>query len=381
MKILYVGHTYSIKANQGKLLALASQKNIDLHLITPESWKGALYEHKADILTGPNITHHALRTIFKGKEGGYVYLGGIKRIVQDLQPDILHVEQGAYAMSYAQLLLACKKYSPATRATFFTWWNLPYKPQGLKAFFQGFNLKHSSCAITGNAAAKEVLKAQGFQRPIWVMPQIGVDLKDFSEHSYTDQPDAPFVIGYVGRIAEEKGVLDLAKAIGKLDSAKVVFRVVGKGDALEDLFKLAKELRLNLQYSEAIRNEEVPAVLKELDVLVLPSRTVPTWMEQFGHILIEAMAAKVAVVGSDSGEIPNVVGSAGVIFPEGNWESLADILSEMQSNRGRTAEIAAHGYKRVIENYTNEKLAQRQLEVYNWMLNEGTTVGNLVLKA
>ena len=52
---------------------------------------------------------------------------------------------------------------------------------------------------------------------------------------------------------------------------------------------------------------------------MLPSLTRPNWKEQFGRVLIEAMASGVPVIGSDSGAIPDVIGQAGLIFPEGDF--------------------------------------------------------------
>ena len=65
------------------------------------------------------------------------------------------------------------------------------------------------------------------------------------------------------------------------------------------------------------RHGDVPAYLNAMDVLCAPSRTTTRWREQFGRMLIEAFASGVAVIGSSSGEIPNVIAGAGVVMPEG----------------------------------------------------------------
>ena len=58
----------------------------------------------------------------------------------------------------------------------------------------------------------------------------------------------------------------------------------------------------------------------QLDVLVLPSHTTPTWKEQFGRVIVEALWCGVPVVGSDSGEIPWLIEltGGGLVFPEGD---------------------------------------------------------------
>src|SRR5207245_3085384 len=66
----------------------------------------------------------------------------------------------------------------------------------------------------------------------------------------------------------------------------------------------------------AVSHDEVPAWLNAMDVLCAPSLTTPRWREQFGRMLIEAFACGVPVIASDSGEIPYVVGDAGLIVAE-----------------------------------------------------------------
>ena len=63
-----------------------------------------------------------------------------------------------------------------------------------------------------------------------------------------------------------------------------------------------------------IPSDQVAVEMRKLHALVLPSRTTPRWKEQFGRVLIEAMACGVPPVGSDSGEIPHVIDDAGLVF-------------------------------------------------------------------
>jgi quercetin dioxygenase-like cupin family protein len=93
----------------------------------------------------------------------------------------------------------------------------------------------------------------------------------------------------------------------------------------------------------------VPSRLAQLDALVLPSLTRPNWKEQFGRVLVEAMACGVPVVGSDSGEIPRVIGQAGLSFPEGDAGALRASLAELMGSERRRAELGARGRIRVLE--------------------------------
>ena len=80
-----------------------------------------------------------------------------------------------------------------------------------------------------------------------------------------------------------------------------------------------------------------------VDVLVLPSLPRPNWTEQFGRVLIEAMASEVAVVGSDVGEIPHVIGDAGVVFPPGDATTLADVLQSLIDDPAQRVDLGRLG--------------------------------------
>jgi glycosyltransferase involved in cell wall biosynthesis len=81
--------------------------------------------------------------------------------------------------------------------------------------------------------------------------------------------------------------------------------------------------------------EQMPGLLKSFDVLVLPSVTiVPLHREQFGRVLIEAMAAGVPVVGSSSGAIPEVIGDAGLVVPERDATALAQAIDRVLAEPG-----------------------------------------------
>ncbi len=114
--------------------------------------------------------------------------------------------------------------------------------------------------------------------------------------------------------------------------------------------------------------ERVPEFLGGLDALVLPSLTYPNWKEQFGRVLMEAMACEVPVVGSDSGEIAHVIGDAGLVFPEGDVTALTDCLRRLRAAPELRRELAARGLARVRERYTQDRIAAQTLEVYQTVL-------------
>jgi glycosyltransferase involved in cell wall biosynthesis len=106
------------------------------------------------------------------------------------------------------------------------------------------------------------------------------------------------------------------------------------------------------------------------DVLVLPARTTPHWKEQFGHVLIEAMACETPIIGSDSGEIPNVIGDAGLTFPEGDAEALVGAIRRLMRDEDLRRDLARRGRERVLQHYTHECIAQETYRIYCELLGQ-----------
>jgi len=147
--------------------------------------------------------------------------------------------------------------------------------------------------------------------------------------------------------------------------------IVGSGPAEMDLRRLAESLNLQrvVFFESAVAHEQVPALLNRLHALVLPSETWPVWKEQFGRILIEAMACEVPVIGSDSGEIPQVVGTAGLIFTEGREDQLLRFCNRLQDDKLFAADLGRRGRERVQALFTQERIAERTYAFYQDILS------------
>jgi glycosyltransferase involved in cell wall biosynthesis len=187
-----------------------------------------------------------------------------------------------------------------------------------------------------------------------------------------------FVVGFVGRFVEEKGLLTLAESLAGLKERSWKWLLVGQGKLQVQLAEKCREWGISdrIIWVESVSHEEIPPYINLMNCLVLPSQTsykfktltAVGWKEQFGHVLIEAMACKIPVIGSDCGEIPHVIGDAGLIFPEGNAGVLRDCLRELMERRDLAADLGDRGYHRAIGNYTNQALAEQLLDFYKELL-------------
>ncbi len=111
--------------------------------------------------------------------------------------------------------------------------------------------------------------------------------------------------------------------------------------------------------------EQVPAFLRALDVLVLPSVTImPMHREQFGRVLVEAMAAGVPVIGSTSGAIPEVIGDAGLVVPERDPTALAEAIERILTDSALRARLIDLGRRRVASHYAWSAVAEQSVALF-----------------
>jgi glycosyltransferase involved in cell wall biosynthesis len=222
--------------------------------------------------------------------------------------------------------------------------------------------RSSSHALAGSEEAARVLREKGFRSGITVVPQFGVDPDTFCPGEATR---GPFTVGFLNRLIEAKGTAVAIDALASLPQ-EVRMTIVGDGpmDAGIREAALARGLNGRVEIKARVPSTDVPDLLRALDVVILPSLTTRNWKEQFGRVLIEAMACGVPVIGSDSGEIPNVIGDAGLIVPEGNATALADAIQTIRTDALLRADLAKRGRERVLQKFTHAHVAELTKAAY-----------------
>jgi glycosyltransferase involved in cell wall biosynthesis len=159
-------------------------------------------------------------------------------------------------------------------------------------------------------------------------------------------------VAYFGRQTPEKGVHLLVEALAGLKHLEWQFLIdhfaAYGGSYIEKLRALieASGIADRVVYFDA-RHDEMPDYMNASDIVVLPSVSTPKWKEQYGRVIPEAMACGRAVIGSDSGAIPELIAGFGDIFPEGDVGALRGVLERLLqapnlAQRGEKASIHAH---------------------------------------
>ena len=378
MRVLTISKPYVAAAYRQKLTILAEQ-GFTVGLICPPAWGSQLFEPDTE---GDRYWLKQLPIVANGKNHLHFYLG-LGAAVREFKPDIINCEEEHYSLVTRQCLHAAD--SVGAKFLFYTWQNIYKKYPPPFAWTEQTVLNRSVAAVTGNDEATQVLRAKGYRGHIAEIPQMGVNFEWFAAHPAdtsgrllrkTDLglESGAFHIGFAGRLVEEKGLHTLLSAASQALKQVPTLRLVilGSGPALPQLQAQSRALGIEdrISWHMHVPSTEVAAYLKALDVLCLPSRTRSNWKEQFGRILVEAMAASAIVVGSSSGEIPRVIADAGLIFPEGDSDSLARILVNLARDENLQFILRERASKRVQQYYTNKMVASRWGELWRYVAAE-----------
>ena len=173
-------------------------------------------------------------------------------------------------------------------------------------------------------------------------------------------PSAVFTIGYAGRLVPEKGISDLVDAFLRMTvPAELV--LFGDGPLRPGIERGSSKIKVVAD----LTHERMAEAYAAIDLLVLPSHSTPTWEEQFGRVLVEALSCGVPVLGSDSGEIPWVIRTTGggEVFPEGDVAALASLLDDLAVDADRRARLAQRGGEAVRRLFSVEVVARNMRDV------------------
>lgn len=196
----------------------------------------------------------------------------------------------------------------------------------------------------------------------------GIDLKVFSpagEKAKLVSADGCVpLIGMVSVLRSWKGHATFLEAAAQLKKSGFSgrFVIVGEGPMRQRLEQQIADLKLDEGVTLTGHREDVPAVLRALSVLAIPS----TKHEGVPQIGLQALAVKTPVVGSDVGGIPEIIrpGETGRIFPGGNAAALTAALQETISCGEQTSAMAERGRARVETHHSLEAMLDKLDALY-----------------
>jgi len=383
VRLLVIGHSYMTRFAQAKYEALVRRHaDVTALAVVPERWGRGLMDRTAEERADDRLRVTALPVAFDGWGSRYVFTSPrLVSLLREFRPNVVQVEHEPAALSLLQLNLTLSVLRQRPRTVLFSWEDIVARRNpamtALSRAIERFNVSRIDHAIPGNDDAVRVLRGKGFAGPMTQLPQVGIDPHAFRP-GVEDVLRAElrlgesFVVGFAGRIVREKGLLTLAGALARMPERDWKLLLVGGGELLPEIRRLLDAACLGdrLRHVAAVPHLALPRYYRCMDAFVLPSETTPRWKEQFGHVLLEAMACGLPIVASSSGFIPNVVGDAGLIFQEGDGRALADTLSRVIDDAALRAVLVRRGHAAVAERYSHDALADRLYAIYRGVLCE-----------
>ena len=394
IRVLAIDHTAGVPPYRRKFTAIAGHDGISLTVLAPVRWVENYQVVRVWAKDVGSTDEYRLRAggvVWPGYENRGFFTSGLVEAFRESRPQILHLWEEPFSVIALQALLLRRWMAPSAKAIFFSSDNLsrdfryPYRPSWFYAAVERFAHRECDAGTAVSPDVEAVLRAKGYQRPITVVPH-GIDPAPYRQDGDRTLAEAraagslglkPPVIGYLGRLTEQKGVDTLIRAFARVRQSPgaeaATLAVVGDGPARSDLERIAAELELGsrVRFLPPVVHFRVPEVLAAFRAIVLPSRTTPRLVEQFGRVLVEGMAAGCVVIGSTSGAIPSVIGDAGIVFAEGDEAALAQAIERVLRDPGLADELRVKGMERVRARYTWDAVSKVVVGLYRDLMAQG----------
>jgi glycosyltransferase involved in cell wall biosynthesis len=369
IRVLRIAHSSLTPALRHRERALVQCfPDIDLEVVTTPSWKEAEVEVKA---TGDDLFPvRTARTYLSKHIQLFAYdPRPIIKALREHQPHLIDLSHEPYSVACAELLTLCGWFAPRVPIVMQTNQNILHKYPPPFNWLEQRAFRQVKGAYACSETVVEVLRAKGFDKPAPIVP-FGVNTEEFRPAlPGTKKTGGPLTIGFVGRMLPGKGLGVLADALAEIRAMPWKLLMVGDGPVREEFEQKLRAASLmdRAEFTGAISFDQVPKLFHQMDVMVLPTETTARIREQFGRVLVEAMASAVPVIGSTCGAIPEVISDAGLVFRERNASELADALRRTLTDEGLRNRMVAAGLERVKE-YSWDRVAEKTYELYQLAL-------------
>jgi glycosyltransferase involved in cell wall biosynthesis len=370
LRVVSVAHS-ACWSGSGRLRyrPLAGTDDIDLKLIIPERWPTYGRERPADPpCSSLDIRTRPVRFAQAPRAKWYFhYYPGLRRVIDELSPDVLHLWEEPWGAVALQATLLCQRSSSKTALILETEQNILRRLPPPFEQIRRYTLKRTDMLIARQQEALEVSRACGYSGLAQIVKYC-VDRSCFNPgdraQAKRDYAVDGFTIGYVGRLVPEKGLTTVLDALHSC-SRNVRLLLLGDGPSRDQLQEKTAQLGLQdrVRFLPSQPQEQVAHLMNALDALVLMSVTTRTWKEQFGRVIIEAQACGTPVIGSSSGAIPSVIGGGGWVVQESDAAALAKLLDHLAAHPEQVAAAAERGLHNVTS-FSPEAISSELLSAY-----------------
>jgi glycosyltransferase involved in cell wall biosynthesis len=371
MRILRIAHASLTPRLRERERAIArSYPDVDLEVVTTDKWR----EAEVDVEVTPDDLFPVTKAPARLSKHVQLFAYDPRPIIAALRrhrPHLIDLNAEPYSVACAEVLTLRKLFAPRAAVVLQTCQNIFRNYPPPFNWLERRALKQVAAAYPCSETARELLQLKGFSKPMPIVP-FGVDLTAFAPRERAGRENDPLTIGFVGRMLPGKGLNVLAEALTKLRAEKWKLLVVGDGPERKPFEQALAESKLldRATFTGALNYDEMPAFFQQLDVIAVPTETTKRIREQFGRVIVEAMASGVPIIGSTCGAIPEVIDEAGLIFPERDAGALAEALRRLLTDAELRLEFARAGRRRVEQHYSWDCVADKTYELYRSVLKD-----------
>lgn len=315
----------------------AAAKGVDMLMVLPD--RGEEGDWPADL--------HRLPLPFRGRSFTQAWVQGLGDAVLHFDADLIHVHNEPWAVTTQRMVMTGKPVVVHCVENLYREAPTLYR---LRRMSMGYVLRRIAGYLnwgeTGLAAAR--MAGLPSATPQAVIPASPPSEQVFSRVK-TERPERLLKVVFVGRLVHEKGVDTILEALARPHRrASMELMIVGEGPERRRLESLAHSLGVTATFRGRLDASATHEAMAEGHVVVVPSRSVPRWTEQWGRSAVEAMMTGRPVLVSDSGELPRLVGSAAGLFPEGDSQALGRALDAFLADPALVMERGEAAYARSL---------------------------------
>jgi len=378
LRILTIGHSYCVAMNRALVREVARDPELDVTVAAPSYFHGDL----RPIALEPEPAGSPLRVVgLNTRLSRFIHIfrydgAALKKLVEEGRFDVVHAWEEPYVFAGYQIARALRN-SPA-RFCFRTAQSYVKNYPPPFSLFERTVLARAQGWIAGASLVHQAMLRKGFPESTGRILNLAVDLAEFQPLSPAKRAQVleelhlqPPVIGFIGRLTQAKGLDVLMQAMEKVGGARPwSLLLLGSGEYQDKLLDWAA----SNGWSDRVRvllvkHGDMPRYVGAMDLVAAPSQTMKNWREQFGRMIIEAFACGVPVIGSDSGEIPFVIGDAGRVVAEADVDAWARAIGELLDQPRVREELGARSLERAPR-YSTAAIARQYGDYYRWLAGQ-----------
>lgn len=229
--------------------------------------------------------------------------------------------------------------------------------------------------IAPSESIANLIRERGVEKPLTVIPT-GIDAERFAKGDRVNGrrrfgiPEDRFVVGHVGRVAEEKNLHFLARAVGRYlkQADDAVFLLVGSGDALDEIKAHFQDegLQDRVYYGGKLKGQDLVDAYHAMDLFAFSSKS-----ETQGMVLAEAMASGIPVIALDASGARDIIddGINGRLIPENASETdFADGISRLRGQAETDSKALQESLKQTAQAFSTTNCLDRLEETYRELL-------------